>query len=55
MKLVIVDHYNTEKVIENPQFIPTVGSLIIWRYDPPPRVTEVIYDYNNKIVYVKLV
>jgi hypothetical protein len=55
MKLVILDHYGKQKVIDNPQFIPTVGSLIAWRFDPAPRVTEVVYDYDNNMVYVKVI
>jgi hypothetical protein len=55
MKLVIIDPYGEEKVIENPQFIPTEGSRIAWRYTPAPRVVEIVYDYDGGMVYIKIV
>jgi len=41
------------KMIENPQFIPTVGSRVLMGYAPAPRVKEVVYDCEHDYVAVE--
>lgn len=41
------------KKIENPSFIPTVGSRVFMGYTPAPKVIEVVYDYDHDYVAVE--
>ncbi|MCK5016103.1 MAG: hypothetical protein KAS32_03445 [Candidatus Peribacteraceae bacterium] len=44
--LVISDMSDNHKTILNPESIPRIGERIVWSYNPPPTVSDIIRDYN---------
>lgn len=41
-----------KKTIQNVFVIPRIGERIGWFYAPAPKVQDVFYDYDAKVVYV---
>jgi hypothetical protein len=62
MTIWIVDRFaltKDNKINENAKvksyrgsIIPRVGEKVVWYYEPTPTVKSVMYDFENKAVYV---
>jgi hypothetical protein len=58
MMMIVVDIFTKDdeskwKKIENPRYIPTIGSKVFLGYAPPPTVEDVVYDYDHNMIIVK--
>jgi len=55
MKLIITDKFNHHTIeVNNPTHIPRVGEYVRWSYEPSPKVTNVIYGFEDGIIYVEV-
>jgi hypothetical protein len=55
MILIICDNITKKtKTINNPFFIPRKGDEIVWEYEPCPKVTKVIINYDKQEIYVSV-
>lgn len=48
MKLIIVDQFGKNKIIDNPVIIPRIGDQVSWFYAPAPKVSVVNIDYDKE-------
>ena len=59
MLMVVTDVFTENDIdskavkIENPAYVPTVGSRVFLGYTPAPLVKDVLYDYTHQMIIVK--
>lgn len=67
MKMIIIDEFDAKDafakgiidgkqckniMVQNPTFIPRIGEIVMWFYEPAPKVKVIVYDYPNDLVWV---
>lgn len=45
--LTIIDVFNNQKIIKNPQHIPRVGDNVDMGYEPTPKIKKIVWQYPN--------